>query len=116
MAGRSWISFPASLYLETAEADRLNLQAPEITAERFEALLPYAVALDVEKPWASAFDRGAAPCPPGDADPMRYYQPSWGSSGGNWSGGDFSSAIASSVVGVQRARQRRAGLVGLVGL
>ena len=46
------------LYLETAEADRLNMQAPEITADRFEALLPYAVALDVEKPWADAF--GAA--------------------------------------------------------
>ena len=46
------------LYLETAEKDRLNLQAPEITADRFEALLPYAVALDVEKPWADAF--GAA--------------------------------------------------------
>ena len=43
------------LYLETAEAYRLNAQAPEITAERFEALLPYAVALDVEKPWADAF-------------------------------------------------------------
>ena len=40
------------LYLQTAESDRLNLNAPEITAERFEALLPYAVALDVEKPWS----------------------------------------------------------------
>jgi len=25
------------LYLETAESDRLNLSAPEITADRFEA-------------------------------------------------------------------------------
>ena len=49
------------LYLETAEKDRLNLQAPEITAERFEALLPYAVALDVEKPWAVGLCRRAAP-------------------------------------------------------
>jgi hypothetical protein len=49
------------LYLETAEADRLNMQAPAITAERFEALLPYAVALDVEKPWAQAFEGGLAP-------------------------------------------------------
>lgn len=38
------------LYLETAEADRMNMQAPEITADRFETLLPYAVALNVEKP------------------------------------------------------------------
>jgi hypothetical protein len=43
------------LYLETAESDRLNLSAPEITADRFETLLPYAVALDVEKPRPDAF-------------------------------------------------------------
>ena len=41
------------LYLQTAESDRLK-NAPEITAERFEVLLPYAVALDVEKPWSDA--------------------------------------------------------------
>ncbi len=92
------------LYLETAEADRLNLQAPEITAERFEALLPYAVALDVEKPWANAFEAALRRAHPEDADPMRHYQPSWGSAGGgNWSGGNFSSAISSSVVGVSAA-------------
>ena len=43
------------LYLDTAELARLNLQVPEITAEKFEELLPYAVALDVEKPWSEAF-------------------------------------------------------------
>ena len=43
------------LYLETAESDRLNIHAPDITADRFETLLPYAVALDVEKPWSKAF-------------------------------------------------------------
>ena len=53
------------LYLETAEKDRLNLSAPEITAERFEALLPYAVALDVEKPWADAFAAALTPGAPG---------------------------------------------------
>src|SRR6185437_10658513 len=91
------------LYLETAEKDRLNMQAPEITAERFEALLPYAVALDVEKPWAQAFDSALRRANPGDADPMRSYQPTWSSGGGWSSGGDFASAVSASVVSVSSA-------------
>jgi hypothetical protein len=91
------------LYLETAEADRLNLQgAPELTAERFEALLPYAVALDVEKPWSDAFASAVRRAHPGEADPMSNYQPAW-SSGGGWSGRDFGSAVSSSVAGVSGA-------------
>ena len=57
------------LYLETAEKDRLNMQAPEITAERFEALLPYAVALDVEKPWSEAFAAALRRAHPEESDP-----------------------------------------------
>jgi hypothetical protein len=92
------------LYLETAEADRLNLQAPEITAERFEALLPYAVALDVEKPWAEAFAAALRRAHPEESDPMRHYQPSWGSvGGGNWSSGNFGSAIAATIGGASAA-------------
>lgn len=45
------------LYLNTAEKDRLNFtDAPERTPERFSALLPYAVALGVEKEWAKQFE------------------------------------------------------------
>lgn len=91
------------LYLETAEKDRLNMQAPELTAERFEALLPYAVALDVEKPWAKAFDAALRRANPTDADPVRSYQPSWSSGGGWSSGGDFASAVSASVVSVSSA-------------
>ncbi len=58
------------LYLQTAESDRLNLNAPEITADRFEALLPYAVALDVEKPWSEAFAAAVRRAHPDDSDPM----------------------------------------------
>ena len=65
------------LYLETAESDRLNLQAPEITSDRFEALLPFAVALDVEKPWAQAFAAALRRAHPDETDPMRHYQPTW---------------------------------------
>ena len=93
------------LYLQTAESDRLNMQAPEITAAHFEELLPYAVALDVEKPWADAFAAALKRAHPGDADPMsHHYQPGWGS-GSNWSGGggNFSNSIASSVAGFSAA-------------
>ena len=62
------------LYLQTAESDRLNLNAPEITAERFEALLPYAVALDVEKPWSDAFAAALRRAHPDDPDPMSHYR------------------------------------------
>jgi hypothetical protein len=61
------------LYLQTAESDRLNMNAPEITTERFEALLPYAVALDVEKPWSDAFAAALRRAHPDDADPMSHY-------------------------------------------
>ena len=104
------------LYLETAEADRLNMQAPEITAERFEALLPYAVALDVEKPWAEAFAAALRRAHPGDADPMRHYQPTW-TSGGALVGRQFQQRGRR-----QRGRRQRrlgergAGVVRLLGL
>ena len=89
------------LYLETAESDRLNLNAPEITAERFESLLPYAVALDVEKPWSDAFAAALRRAHPGDADPMGNYHSSWSS--GGWSSSNFGSAVSSSVAGVSSA-------------
>jgi hypothetical protein len=90
------------LYLETAESDRLNMSAPEITTDRFESLLPYAVALDVEKPWSDAFAAALRRAHPGDADPMSHYQPGW-SSGGGWSGSNLGNAVSSSVAGVSGA-------------
>jgi uncharacterized membrane protein YgcG len=90
------------LYLETAEKDRLNLQAPEITAERFEALLPYAVALDVEKPWAEAFSAALSRAHPGDSDPMRHYHPAW-HGGHAWSGTNFGGAVGATVLGATSA-------------
>lgn len=45
------------LYLSVVEKDRLKFtDAPEKTAERFSRLLPYAVALGVEKEWAKQFE------------------------------------------------------------
>lgn len=44
------------LYLSVAEKDRLKFtDAPEKTPERFSHLLPYAVALGVERQWAEQF-------------------------------------------------------------
>lgn len=44
-------------YLELAEKDRLNIAgAPTMSPQHFETLLPYAIALQVEKPWSETFD------------------------------------------------------------
>lgn len=73
------------LYLETAEKLRLNSaevgtdQVPPMTVERYEAFLPYAVALGVEKPWTEHFE---------DTLPIaaKNYQPSYYN---NYRGGGF---------------------------
>lgn len=45
------------LYLTVAEKDRINFhESPEKTPEHFSALLPYAIALGVEKDWAKQFE------------------------------------------------------------
>ena len=45
-------------YLKLAEQDRMNLAgAPAMSPRHFETLLPYAIALELEKPWSRAFDR-----------------------------------------------------------
>lgn len=45
------------LYMTVVEKDRLKFSdAPDKTPERFNALLPYAIALGVEKQWAKQFE------------------------------------------------------------
>ena len=45
------------LYLTVAEKDRMNFhESPAKTPEHFSALLPYAIALGVEKDWAKQFE------------------------------------------------------------
>ena len=105
------------LYLETAESDRLNMQAPEITAERFEALLPYAVALNVEKPWSDAFAAALRRAHPGRCRPDAATTSRSGTAAAAGRARDFGSSVASTVgEREQRVRQRRAGVVRLVGL
>jgi hypothetical protein len=90
------------MYLETAETPRLNMEVPEITAARFEAILPYAVALDTEKPWSDAFAAALRRAHPDDPDPMVHYHPTW-RTGSNWSGADFSRTVASTVTAATTA-------------
>ncbi|AGB70264.1 MULTISPECIES: DUF2207 domain-containing protein [Rhizobium] len=88
-------------YLTLAERDRMNMQgAPQMSPRHFEKLLPYAVALGVEKPWSSAFETWLATA--AGATAAAAYAPVWYSGDfrpGNIGGtiGDFSSSMASTI-------------------
>ncbi|MGI0525630.1 DUF2207 domain-containing protein [Rhizobium giardinii] len=63
-------------YLMLAEKERMNMAgAPEMSPQHFETLLPYAVALGVEKPWSETFDRWLLTAAAGAA--AAGYQPAW---------------------------------------
>ena len=84
------------LYLETAEKDRMNMaEAPPMTVARFERLLPFAIALDVEKPWSEHFEaelsRHAV------ADAPANYAPVWYSGGMPGAGGGMASNMTNAV-------------------
>lgn len=76
-------------YLTLAEKDRMNMAgAPEMSPQHFEKLLPYAVALGVEKPWSRTFETWLAAAAAGAA---AAYAPTWYS--GNFNSGSFSDRI-----------------------
>ncbi len=84
-------------YLTLAEKDRMNMRgAPKMSPKHFETLLPYAVALGVEKPWTETFDAWLAA-----AKMAETYQPTWyyGSDMGRFSRGigGFSHSMASTI-------------------
>lgn len=85
------------LYLTVAEKDRMNMQgAPQMSPQHFETLLPYAVALGVEKPWSKAFETWLAAASVGAAA----YAPTWYNGNYNSFGdriGGFSSSMASTI-------------------
>ena len=88
------------IYLTLAEKDRMNMAgAPTMSPSHFEKLLPYAVALGVEKPWSQAFETWLATAAAGVA--AAAYSPGWyhGSNYGNFSDriGGFSSSMASTI-------------------
>lgn len=82
------------LYMEKAEKQQLNArkdvlsgQEPPMTKDRYEKFLPYAIALDVEKPWSKYFEKVLP-------EEAKNYDPSWG----HVSGRNFGS-----VSGINRA-------------
>jgi len=88
------------LYIRTAETPRFNAAgAPDLDMAQFERLLPYAVALDAERPWSEAFAKAFARAHPGE-DIAAAYAPAWHGDRG-WRGGDFSRSIASTVSAAQ---------------
>ncbi len=82
------------LYLETAEADRMNMTgAPRMSSGLFEKYLPYAIALGVEKPWSERFAAWMKRI--GEAEDS--YRP-------RWSSGRFrTSGLASTVAAMSSA-------------
>jgi uncharacterized membrane protein YgcG len=63
------------MYLNLAEKDRMNLEGAEpMSPSLFEALLPYAIVLGVEKPWSQSFEAwiGASA-----TEPEATYVPLW---------------------------------------
>ncbi|MBB3592291.1 putative membrane protein YgcG [Rhizobium sp. BK529] len=77
-------------YLTLAEKDRMNMAgAPQMSPQHFETLLPYAVALGVEKPWSRTFETWLAAASAGAA--AAAYNPGWYS--GNFNSGSFSDRI-----------------------
>ncbi|WP_137135927.1 DUF2207 domain-containing protein [Rhizobium sp. FKY42] len=88
------------IYLTLAEKDRMNMvDVPEMSPRHFETLLPYAVALGVEKPWSRTFETWLATAAAGAT--AASYHPGWysGDSFGSFgdSIGGFSSSMASTI-------------------
>ncbi|OHV22896.1 DUF2207 domain-containing protein [Rhizobium sp. RMa-01] len=76
-------------YLTLAEKDRMNTAgAPQMSPQHFETLLPYAVALGVEKPWSRTFETWLAAAAAGAA---AAYAPAWYS--GDFNSGSFSDRV-----------------------
>ncbi len=93
------------MYLETAEQNRLNFQgAPEMTVSRFEQILPFAIALGVEKPWSEHFEGELARHAVSDVSDSSY-SPSWyhGRDSWNSSSGGFSRTVAAATTGMSAA-------------
>ena len=84
------------LYIETAEKERMNMAgAPPMTVTRFERLLPYAIALGVEKPWSDHFEAELARHAVADASDS--YQPHWYRGGSRGSAGRSASGMTNAV-------------------
>ncbi|SFD06342.1 DUF2207 domain-containing protein [Devosia psychrophila] len=92
------------LYLDTAEKNRLNIvDEPPMTVGRFERILPYAIALGVEKPWSEHFEGELARNAVSDVAAGSIYQPYWYSGRSDFSPGNISNAISAASAGMTAA-------------
>jgi uncharacterized membrane protein YgcG len=92
------------MYMNTAEKNRLNMtNEPPMTVERFERILPYAIALGVEKPWSEHFEGELARNAVADAQGSSYSPGFY--SGRNWSSssGGFANSVSSVASGMSAA-------------
>jgi uncharacterized membrane protein YgcG len=83
-------------YLTVAEADRMNMTGvPLMSPSHYETLLPYAVALGVEKQWSATFQTWLAAAVAAGATAATYSGPSW------YRGNSFNpDSIADSIGGI----------------
>lgn len=91
------------MYLDTAEKNRLNMVAePPMTIERFERLLPYAIALGVEEPWSEHFEAELARNAVSDAPVGTGYQPVW-YRGTSFAPGKIGATVSAAAAGMTAA-------------
>lgn len=89
------------MYLDTAEKERLNFVGePEMSVARFESILPYAIALGVEKPWTERFEGELSRHAISDA--RSGYSPNW-YHGSNFSSSTLSRDVTSLASGMSAA-------------
>lgn len=82
-------------YLNLAEKDRMNMQgAPQMSPQHYETLLPYAVALGLEKNWTNAFNTWLATA---TAATAAAYAPGWYAGDGFGNFGDRVGGFASNM-------------------
>ena len=97
------------LYLDTAEKNRLNIVGePPMSIERFERMLPYAIALGVEKPWTQHFEgelaRNAVTAAGATGAAIGAgYSPLWYSGSTNFSANNISSTISAAAASMSAA-------------
>jgi uncharacterized membrane protein YgcG len=108
------------MYMGTAEQARLDaLNPPEMTPEHFEALLPYAIALDVENQWSEKFashvESIGDPSEEGGYSPDWYNGRRWSDRGASGFGGALSSSITSSAASAATAPSSSSGSSGSFG-
>lgn len=90
------------MYIDTAEKNRLNLiKEPPMSVERFEAVLPFAIALGIEKPWSHYFQSELARNAIAGTTAASY-APGW-YSGRDFSSGNFSNTVSSVASGMTAA-------------